>query len=263
MEISSRTVISHFGFLAVGLCLGLYLARITTPEVTVVNEHTHSTDEFAPAVAATAIGGSSAPSTAAPAAGLDSKLINLRQSFDEQLNKSEMRQALLILQEMEKAAPNSKIYFETNGEYLMANRDWDTLKASSKKCIAAFPQSRVCLRHLANAELQIGSKEDQLATVNACLAIEPNDPECRNLSGMALMNSGDFSGAVAVYEKLIRDNGSYGLRFPEDMLEYQLGLALDSAGRREEAIDHMENACRRNNQRACDQIEELSGGGYN
>lgn len=188
-------------------------------------------------------------------------LTSLKQDFEDLLLRGEMRQALLVLQDIEKWAPNSREYFEANGDYLSAQKDWSALKISSQKCVQIFPQLRACWRQLATAELQVGTKDEQASAVNTCLAQEPNDPQCRNMLGMVLMNAGDYSGAIAVYEQLIRDNGSYGTRFTDDHLEWQLGLALEGAGRREEAIDHFENACRRNLNQACQKIEELSGGG--
>ena len=262
MNLSGRSAITHLLSLAAGLVLGIYLTKNNVP----ADIHESSAPEIK-TVGGTAPGampatGPGAEANAVPAAtSSDPALLKLREDYDEQIRKGEQRQALLILQEMEKSAPKSQIYLETNSEYQTYTRDWQTAASVSKACVAAFPQSRLCYRNWATAELSEGSTEEQATAVDGCLKLEPNDPMCRNMLGMVQMNGGDYPSAIATYERLIRENGSFGTRFTEDHLEWQLGLALEGAGRREEAIDHLENACRRNMNQACQKIEELSAEG--
>lgn len=262
MEFLQRPLISHLLCLAFGMGAGLFLAS---------PNHPTSSPEVFPDNNPAATGTATEPSATNTTnqreipnkQSLDatSALIQLREDYFEQFRRGETRQALLILQEMEKKGPKTQIYLETNSEYLVQMKEWRAAANAAKSCVALFPQSRTCFRNLATAEIQDGASADQATAVDACLKLEPNDPHCRNMLGLVQMNGGDYSGAVATFEKLIRDNGSYGVRFPDDHLEYQLGLALDGAGRPEEAIDHLENACRRNNNQACKKIDEISGGG--
>lgn len=262
MNLKGRAVISHLLSLAAGLALGIYLTKNNAP----AGVHESSLPETKAVGGTTAapktVTGPVVEASAAPATtSFDPALLKLREDYDEQIRKGEQRQALLILQEMEKSAPKSQIYLETSSDYQTFARDWQTAASVSKACVAAFPQSRNCYRNWATAELSEGSTEEQATAVDGCLKLEPNDPMCRNMLGMVQMNGGDYPSAIATYERLIRENGSFGTRFTEDHLEWQLGLALEGAGRREEAIDHLENACRRNMNQACRKIEELSAEG--
>ncbi len=272
MDLDYRRLLIPLLFLAAGLAGGVYIARSGTqvPGVTAYPQKTGDTDRHAENGTGTApsADAKSNPSTpnansTSPAPNANAALEKMRADYYEQIGKGESRQALLILQDMEKKAPGSQIYLETSSDYFIYVKDWTAAAAASKKCTEVFPSSRPCYRNLGNASLQSGTKEDQLTAADNCLALEPNDPQCRNIKGLALMNSGDYPGAVIYFKELIDDNGNYGVRFPEDMLEWHLGLALEGAGKRDEAIDHMENACRRNNNQACNKIEELSGGGLN
>lgn len=268
MNLTGRPLITHSLCLAVGLAIGIYLTRpssnvTVSPTPATEGDSNPSTTDSAPARNSTTANGVVNTGRAAQADGDDTALIQMQSDYNEQIRKGESRQALLILQEMEKKAPHSRLYLETNSDYQVYAKDWPASVAAAAKCVAAFPASRACFRNRATAELQTGSKEDQAAAVDACLALEPNDPQCRNMKGMVFMNAGEYPSAIALYQKLIHDNGSYGVRFDDDHLEWQLGLALEGAGRRDEAVDHMENACRRNNNQACKKIEELSGGGIN
>jgi tetratricopeptide (TPR) repeat protein len=258
MSVFSRPLISHLMVLAAGFLLGILVVRHSETTLKVAEPAAAPVETEAPETPA-------APEpeigTTEPQPAADVALLKMRSDYEEQIRKGEQRQALLILQELEKKAPKSQIYMEMNSDYQIYTRDWQAAAAAANACVAAFPKSRLCFRNLATAELQDGSTDEQAAAVQSCLALEPNDPQCRNMLGMVQMNGGDFNGAVTTYEKLIRDNGSYGTRFDDDHLEWQLGLALEGAGRREEALDHLENACRRNNNQACEKIEELSGGG--
>lgn len=260
----SRQIITHLGCVALGLAAGIYLSSGSSPNMEVTEPQS---------TAVTAVPGPDNSNPGNPIANsttattnnepVDPVLIKLRDDYAVQIQQGESRQALLILQDMEKKFPNSQIYAESNSDYQVFIKDWQNAAIAAKNCTAKFPKSRPCFRNLATAEmLDGGSTEEQSAAVEACLALEPNDPQCRNMKGQVQMNSGDFQSAIAVYEKLIQDNGSFGMRFNDDHLEYHLGLALEGAGRQEEAIEHLENACRRNNNAACKKIEEISGGGY-
>jgi tetratricopeptide (TPR) repeat protein len=264
MDLLKRPLISHLLCLAFGLGAGLFLARPNNPA---------SSPVVFPDNIPAATGTATEPSAmdAATLRQLPDKqtldttsgLIQLREDYFEQFRRGETRQALLILQEMEKKGPKTQIYLETNSEYLVQMKEWRAAASAAQSCVALFPQSRPCYRNLATAEIQDGTSTDQVTAVDNCLKLEPNDPQCRNILGLVQMNSGDYTNAVATFEKLIRDNGSYGVRFADDHLEWQLGLALEGAGRPEEAIDHLENACRRNNNQACKKIDEITGGGIN
>jgi hypothetical protein len=105
--------------------------------------------------------------------------------------------------------------------------------------------------------MQVGTKDEQKRAISACLAAIPDDPSCRNLSAMTLMSDGRYGEAVSIYERLIRDNGGHGMRFPEDVLFWQYGLALEGAGRRKDASESYYRACRKGFKDACDKYEAL------
>ena len=71
------------------------------------------------------------------------------------------------------------------------------------------------------------------------------------------MNQGRHAEAVSIYERLLRENGSYGVRYDEWLLDWQLGLALEGAGQASEALNHFEKACRSQHVDSCTKAEEL------
>lgn len=182
-----------------------------------------------------------------------------KEDFQSALNNNDFEAARDALQEMEKQGARSRDVLESTGRLLTQERKWDEAKAALKECVTAYPKSHECWIDLPSVELHIGTKEEQSKAVGSCLAIFPNDPQCRNMSAIVSMNHGRHSEAVSIYQKLIQDNGSYGVRFDEPMLHWQLGIALEGAGRLKEASESFDRACRGNFPGACARYEETLG----
>jgi len=249
-------ILSHVVVLALGFGLGLWVSRGSVQPSAPSSESTSAvpapeSSEDRPAEALA----SSSPETSAP------DLLVMKEDFENQMNQGSMRQAILIVQEMEKADSQAQIFLESQSRLLMRQREFDQAKVALKKCVANYPQSKSCLVDLASAELQVGSKEEQAAAIRQCLDVAPSDPQCRNMSALNFMNFGDYNAAIQIYQDLLRDNGSYGFRFMNGMLDWQLALALEGVGRQDDALEHFEKACQQNYADACNKLEDLSGGG--
>ncbi|NJM09673.1 MAG: tetratricopeptide repeat protein [Bdellovibrionaceae bacterium] len=185
-----------------------------------------------------------------------------REDFENQMNQGNFSGANAVLLDMQKADSKSQIFLESQGRYLVRRRDYTLAREALKQCLTAFPKSKSCLVDLASTELQIGTKEEQAEAIRQCLSVVPNDPQCRNMSGINLINSGNYNEAIKVYEELLKDNGNYGFRFDNGMLNWQMALALDGVGRSDEALEHFEQSCRQSFSEACKKLEELSGGAF-
>ncbi len=173
--------------------------------------------------------------------------------------KDDILNATRMVQELEKSAPNSLEALEGRAALLMRMNDWRSAKVTMKKCLELHPTSQNCLRGLAASELRTGSDEDQETAVSQCLQIVPNDPECKTMQATVRMNHEDYDEAITIYEELIRDNGRFGERIPQDTLDWQMALTLEEAGRDQEAEVWFDKACRSNNAEACRRVEEMRG----
>jgi tetratricopeptide (TPR) repeat protein len=179
--------------------------------------------------------------------------------LQELIAKDDILNATRVAQELEKSQPNSLEALEGRGALLMRMNDWRSAKVTMKKCVELHPDSRNCLRGLAAAELRTGPDEDQEAAVNQCLQAIPNDPECKTMQATVRLNHEDYDEAVTIYEELIRDNGRFGERIPQETLDWQMALTLEEAGRDQEAESYFDKACRANNAEACRRVEEMRG----
>ena len=56
---------------------------------------------------------------------------------------------------------------------------------------------------------------------------------------------------------MIQDNGSYGVRFDEAMLNWQLGIALEGAHGTRDAAESFYKACHANFPGSCQRYEEV------
>jgi len=177
-----------------------------------------------------------------------------KDQFDQIFNQDKFSEAALILDQIEKKWPNSSQYLEGRSRLLVRTREWEKAKDVLKECLSSFPQSKSCLVDLASTEMQIGSKEEQEAAIADCTAKMPNELQCKNMLAILKMNQGKYNEAVLIYQQLIRENGSYGIRFPEAMLNWQLGIALEGAGRVAEAQTYFHRACQENWPGACEKI---------
>lgn len=179
------------------------------------------------------------------------------EEFESYINQDDLDGGASVLQRMEAASKHSKQFLESKSRLLVRQRDWEEAKIVLKQCLEAYPRSKACLVDLSSTELQIGSKEDQEKAISACLSQAPKDPQCRNMLAILKMNQGKFGDAVSVYRQLISDNGSYGIRFDEGMLNWQLALALEGAGNLPDALSYFDKACRNNFEASCKKYEEV------
>lgn len=177
--------------------------------------------------------------------------------FDEAMVQNDFDKAWAAVREMELKSNTSEEFLENSSRLLVRTRKWDDAKKSLQQCLSSFPGNRSCLIDMASTELQVGSKEEMTAAVESCLNRFPNEPQCHNMSAIAKMNSGNFAEAVTIYENLLKNNGSFGIRYPAAMLHSQLGFALEGAGRKREAAEQFYRACREDDSPSCDKYEQL------
>jgi len=154
--------------------------------------------------------------SANPKSKNESKPIELtsKEAFDIAISKKDFNAAMNAIRDMQ-TSNRTRDYLESHGRFLFLTGKFDEAKVALKECLNTVPDSHSCLIDMANTELQIGTKGEQTQAVNSCLAVRPNDPQCRNLEGMAKMNQGKYSDAIAIYQRLLKENGSYGIRFEE------------------------------------------------
>lgn len=165
--------------------------------------------------------------------------------------------ATKVVQDLEASAPNSVAALEGRATLLGRMNDWKNAKLTLQRCLELHPESTGCLRGMAQAELNVGSEEDQVSAIDNCLRVAPNDPECKGAQVTLRMNQENYDEAVSILEELIRDNGRYGARTPQESLDWQLALTLEEAGRDSEAAGYFDRACRANVTDACRRLELL------
>ena len=165
--------------------------------------------------------------------------------------------ATKAVQDLELAAPNSIEALEGRASLLGRLNDWKNAKIILQRCLELHPESTACLRGMAQAELNVGSEEGQESAITNCLRVSPNDPECKGAQVTLRMNQEDYDEAVSILEELIRDNGRYGTRTPQESLDWQMALTLEEAGRDSEAAGYFDRACRANVADACRRLEML------
>lgn len=147
---------------------------------------------------------------------------------------------------------------EVTAQIFLKQNKVQEAKNSAKECIRDFSSNKNCLIVLANAELQAGTKEEQVVAVESCLKIYPNEPQCKNIMGNVQMNQGHFDDAATIFANLIRSNGDYGVRFNDSHLYWQVAYAQEMAGHLDEAYENYMAACKEQNPEACEKAEELS-----
>jgi predicted Zn-dependent protease len=167
-------------------------------------------------------------------------------------------EAEVSIHELEKLGEREKA-LEAFSHLLLRENKVQFAKSTANNCLKEFPSNKGCLIVLANAELQVGSKEDQLNAVKTCLKIYPKDPQCQNILGLVRMNQGSYEDAISIFEEVSKSNGSYGVRFDESVLAWQFATAQEMAGKIQDAIYSYERACQFRNVEACQKAEELRG----
>jgi tetratricopeptide (TPR) repeat protein len=252
-------IASHLFTLILGIALGVtWMSRpgqkkhvnVETP-APAVEKTVENTPEPAPQPVA------EAPKTLTPAPAKAPKMGGAE--LQDAIKKNDILEATRIVQELEKSQPNSLEALEGRGALLMRMNDWRSAKTTMKKCLELHPESQNCLRGMAAAELRTGTDEDQETAVNQCLQGAPNDPECKTMQATLRLNHEEYDEAISIYEELMRDNGRYGERIPQDSLDWQMALTLEEAGRDQEAETYFDKACRANNAEACRRVEEMRG----
>lgn len=168
--------------------------------------------------------------------------------------------ATKLVQDLEKSSPNSEAALEGRASLLGRMNDWKNAKTTLQRCLELHPESTPCLRALTQAEMNVGTEEDQEKAVINCLNVAPNDPECKGAKVTLRMNQEDYDEAVSILEELNRDNGRYGARVPQESLDWQMALTLEEAGRESEAASYFDRACRANVADACRRIEMMKQG---
>lgn len=181
-------------------------------------------------------------------------VVSMKERFEQIYFKKNLSEAAILLDQMQQKWPQSSQYLEARSRLLVRTRDWEKAKEVLKECVNLYPNSKSCLLDLASTELQIGSKEEQQGVIMNCNAKLPQNPECQNMLGLLRINQGRFLEAAAIYKQLIENNGSYGIRFNDGMLHSQLAIALDGAGRHDEAKIYFQKACQRNWANACERL---------
>lgn len=262
-------VLSHVIALAIGFGLGLFVTRQSAPPPEPVVAESKTPEASSPA-------NPSPPSTASmaspsapdanpqPVPTTSSTAVDvsrLKADFDKYIAKDDLQSAYRLLVEMQKADPRGQAYLESQGVYLKARGDLNSARAAFKTCLASYAQSHTCMVQLADLELEIGSEADQSEAVRQCMAFNPSDPQCKNLSARLSLQKGDYNSAITMYQELLRNEGIDRFRFNPGVLDWHLGLALEGAGRQPEALTQFEKSCQAGHPRACDKLEELSGGG--
>lgn len=180
-----------------------------------------------------------------------------KDEFERTIGSGDFEGASAALREMAREPNNSVDVLEGRGRLFVRQRKWNDAKEALQQCLESYPKSQSCLVDMASTELQVGSKDEQSKAVYACLLVTPNDLQCRNMAAIVKMSQGKYGEAVQIYERLIQDNGSYGVRFDEAMLNWQLGLALEGAGKLKDASENFYKACRKNFPDACKKYEDI------
>lgn len=183
--------------------------------------------------------------------------VSMKEQFDQIYQKQNFSQAAVFLDQMQKQWPQSLQYLEARSRLLSRTRDWEKAKEVLKECVSLYPSSKSCLLDLASAELQIGSKEEQEVAITACNARLQNNPECQNMLGHLRINQGRFAEAADIFRQLIKNNGSFGIRFDEGMLYGQLAIAVENGGKHSEALKYYQKACQLNWENSCERLQNL------
>lgn len=266
-----KQAVSYLLTFALGTSLGLWIGKSSDKAPTSFPSHvkTSPAQELRTTTQSPSISEASSPS--APLQGTTksqtshlaekssghSDIHTQREEFENFMNQDELDGAASALRRMEATSSYSQQFLESKSRLLVRQRDWEDAKVALKKCLEAYPSSKACLVDLSSTELQIGSKEEQEKAISSCLAQSPNDPQCRNMLAILKMNQGKYGDAVSVYRQLIKDNGSFGVRFDDGMLNWQLAISLEGAGNLPEAVTYFDKACRNNFRSACKKYEEV------
>jgi tetratricopeptide (TPR) repeat protein len=258
-------VVTHFFACALGIGIGVWLTSHSTelaaskqdqshaPRGTVQTPSSFATSSSPQHDSANRDAGSQSATSASRREGINS----LKEEFDNLLGHDDLDGASSILARMETNFSQSLEYLESKSRLLVRQRNWEEAKAVLEQCVSSYPASKTCLIDLSSTVLSIGSKEEQDKAITSCLNLSPNDLECRNMQAILRMNQGKYVDAVAIYRQLLKDNGSFGVRFEDSMLNWQLGIALEGAGDLREAMSYFEKACRSNYPSSCKKSEDL------
>ncbi|HMN68828.1 MAG TPA: hypothetical protein PKC28_09855 [Bdellovibrionales bacterium] len=216
-------IITHLLCLAIGLTLGIWLAKPPAPEVLSVEapvaeapvEPAEPAAVESPPAANMATAQPSAPATR-PSSAQD--LASIKRDFDAQVGSGDLAGAAASLKKME-AFRESQEYAESSPHLLMAQRNYPAARPLLQECVRRFPDSQSCMTDLTMAELETGEREDQERVVRDCLNRRPDDDNCRNADAIVKMNYGNYEEAVRVYEDILKNNGrSGGTRIKENVL---------------------------------------------
>lgn len=168
---------------------------------------------------------------------------DLRREFLSANSSQDTRAETELLDQMEKIDSKSREFLESKTRFMVESRELDRAMPYSNECVRLFPDSMTCLVDRADALITKGTKEEEQAALDACLKVDPRSMPCRNMLAILRMNQNSFADAVVIYEGLIRDNGDFGFRFPQWLLDSQLGFALEGAGRLNDALRAFEKSC--------------------
>lgn len=248
--------LSYIGVLAVGVCIGYFLKPQLAPQIELVpvEKLAESQQKTSPNLNEILEKAEPVPS---PGKDVTEQNFSLKEEFETSMNAEDFDKASATLRRMEVQSPQSKDFLDSQSRFLVRTRKWEEAKVALKECLTYFPKSTSCLIDMLSTELQIGTKEEQSNAAAACVLEMPKDPQCLNMLAITKMNQGKYSEAVVIYQQLKNQNGSYGFRFSVSMLDWQLGLALEGAGRRQEAADSFYLACKKDYAQACEKYEEL------
>ncbi len=189
----------------------------------------------------------------------ESKVFKLNSLFrklmDAKLDEDVALQ-LDLLEKMRVIDPESHIYMDSIADYHMRKGDRKKAYKLYKDCSKIHPKKQSCIRAAATFVFQaLEDKEDQLIEINSCLDNIPGDVVCLNMLGVYSMQNNQFEKAVEVYEILVRDNSSNGIRLSLKILHAQLGHAYEGVGRNEDAKESFNEACRLGNRSICNMLE--------
>jgi tetratricopeptide (TPR) repeat protein len=181
----------------------------------------------------------------------------LQEEFWEEFNRGESTRAREKVEQMGRLAPTSVEYQESLTRWLVRNRDYQEARTALQTCLQLFPKSQSCLLDRADVELSIGDTDSQLHAIQRCLEVWPNHPLCLNDLAIANMHRGQYEAAVEIYQRLPSLNGRYGIRIGQELLQSQLGYALEGSGRIREAWEEFDRACRSNFSDSCSKADDL------
>ena len=186
------------------------------------------------------------------------RLKTLRGEFMSANGSQDSRTQVEILDKMQKISPKSREFLESQSRSLVEARNLDKALPFLNECVTLFPDSETCLVDRADVLGTKGTKDEQALALDACLKIHPQNMLCRNMIGILRMNQGKFPEAVTIYESLIHDNGNFGVRFSQYLLDAQIAFAFEGAGRINEALEAFEKSCASGrNEGACQSARSL------